>query len=214
MCTAVLHQHWDPTDELCSTTASVLTVSHSAACTDSHVPGAFKDDKATTMMNVAVMNGRALSSSTGSSYAPQFNQQIGDANPFDAVDVGSNNVPYFVDANGDGKIDCFMGSSNGKIYYFKNVGTVSVAVFEPQLGINNPFDGQDWGTYVVPAFADLDGDGDVDAIIGEKLGTLEYWENTRSPTNPVFTSASDANLLRANGALIVCLCCSNRGNIT
>ena len=34
------------------------------------------------------------------------------------------------------------------------------------------------GTYSAPSFADLDGDGDLDAVVGETGGTLRYFKNT------------------------------------
>jgi hypothetical protein len=44
-----------------------------------------------------------------------------------------------------------------------------------QTGTANPFNGINIGIYSAPTFADLDGDGDRDALIGEKDGILNYY---------------------------------------
>ena len=51
----------------------------------------------------------------------------------------------------------------------------------------NPLNGVDVGWYSTPSFADLDGDGDLDAFIGEGDGTIKYFQNTGSATSPAFT---------------------------
>ena len=41
-----------------------------------------------------------------------------------------------------------------------------------------------------PAFADLDGDGDLDAFLGESYGTTRFFQNTGSSAAPAFAAAS------------------------
>ena len=50
--------------------------------------------------------------------------------------------------------------------------------FTEQTGTANPWDGIDVGLNSVPTFADIDGDGDLDLIVGEENGNLNYYENT------------------------------------
>ena len=37
-----------------------------------------------------------------------------------------------------------------------------------------------------PAFVDIDGDGDLDALVGEQNGNVAYFENTGSSSSPAF----------------------------
>ncbi len=45
-------------------------------------------------------------------------------------------------------------------------------------GSANPFAGIDLGFYSSPEVADLDGDGDLDALIGESGGALVFFRST------------------------------------
>ena len=45
--------------------------------------------------------------------------------------------------------------------------------------MHQPFDGFDVGHWAAPAFGDVDGDGDLDAIVGAFHGTLRYFRNDR-----------------------------------
>jgi hypothetical protein len=59
--------------------------------------------------------------------------------------------------------------------------------YTEQTGAANPFNGIDVGVSSTPTFADIDGDGDLDAIVGESGGTLKYYKNTGSSTAPIYT---------------------------
>ena len=43
-------------------------------------------------------------------------------NPLHEVDVGFSSDVAFMDANGDGYLDAFIGSFDGTIYYLQNDG--------------------------------------------------------------------------------------------
>ena len=124
--------------------------------------------------------------------APPLAEQTGAANPFNGVHVGVVSTPSFADLDGDGDLDAVVGENDGILHYFENTGSATAPAFTEQTGAANPFDGVDVGIASAPSFADLDGDGDLDAVVGEFYGTLRYFENTGSATAPVFTARTGA----------------------
>jgi len=115
------------------------------------------------------------------------------------IDVGTDaNVSVF-DENGDGLPDMLIGnfsykSAGGNDYsalrLYHNTGTATMPVFtlaDPDylslssiLGINI--------AAVFPAVADLDADGDIDLIIGDREGKIHVFKNSAGQGNPcVFT---------------------------
>ncbi|MCA3586156.1 MAG: VCBS repeat-containing protein, partial [Methylocystis sp.] len=63
-----------------------------------------------------------------------------------------------------------------------------VPTFTALTGSANPFNGIDVGGRSTPSFVDLDGDGLLDLVSGESIGTLLAWRNTGSATAPAFTA--------------------------
>ena len=124
---------------------------------------------------------------TGTASAPVFVEQTGGANPLNAVAVGYGSAPAFVDIDGDGDQDLFVGAADGTVSYYKNTGTSTVPVFVAQTGVNNPLNSISVASYAFPSFVDIDNDGDQDAFIGQDNGTIIYYKNTGTSTAPVFT---------------------------
>jgi hypothetical protein len=115
------------------------------------------------------------------------------ASPFNLTPVDSASFPAFADIDSDGDMDLFAGEYYGVIRYFENVGTTLIPDFGPAqtgpFGLTVP--ASSLAIIAKPTFADLDGDGDIDALLGTagyNGSELLYFENTGTPIAPAFAS--------------------------
>jgi hypothetical protein len=129
---------------------------------------------------------------TGTASAPVFEEVSGEFDPFNGVISGTMNKPTFGDLDGDGDFDALIGDADGFIHFFINVGTPITASFIPSTGPSAPFNGVDVGMFASPALADIDGDGDLDALAGENDGILNYFRNDGAPAAPFFVEVTGA----------------------
>jgi hypothetical protein len=105
-------------------------------------------------------------------------------------------APAFGDLDDDGDQDMLLGESSGKLIYFENIA-----------GQGNPFQFTDpvfhWmdidvGSLSVPFIYDINQDGKMDIIVGEKTGSfvtgigrcgnINYFENLGTTAIPIFNS--------------------------
>ena len=100
---------------------------------------------------------------TGTAISPAF---ASETDPFGVGASGTYYIyPTVADIDSDGDLDLFAGDQNGDIEFFRNNGEAFMSFFD--FPVTNPFGLIDIGGGAVPSFTDLDGDGDLDAIIGE-----------------------------------------------
>jgi len=100
------------------------------------------------------------------------------------LDYGEHAAPTFVDFNNDGLMDLVIanranpdsGYQYDHLMLYKNIGTKEKAVYEK---VDDDFASMNKLklAFLAPAFADIDGDGRPDMIIGRKDGNLMYYKN-------------------------------------
>jgi len=124
----------------------------------------------------------------GPASTPEFTQRTGSSNPLNGIDVGNDATPTLVDIDNDGDLDAFIGEVNGNLNFYENTGSSTNPNF---VSATNPFGSADIGSESNPTFVDIDNDGDMDAFVGESDGTMNFFENTGSASNPTFGSAQN-----------------------
>ncbi|OUU17459.1 MAG: hypothetical protein CBC05_05890 [Crocinitomicaceae bacterium TMED45] len=90
--------------------------------------------------------------------------------------------PAFGDLDGDGDLDVLVGDELGRIHEFTNVSPAGAWPEFTLTALSIPEDGSgeaiDVGQFATPQLHDMDGDGDLDMVVGEKNGTLTLFERT------------------------------------
>lgn len=145
----------------------------------------------------------ALYLNTGTASAPIYSYVDYDILNLGAQNYGLRSVPAFGDIDNDGDEDLFLGLENGTITFYENQSSGAGAVFSS--GINNYTDNNGTtitsGGYCYPQLFDLDKDNLLDLLIGKKDGSIAYYRNIGTATNPSF-ELQDNTLGEVNVATI------------
>ena len=125
---------------------------------------------------------------TGGALAPSF-ELIEDATV--NLTRGSNSVPALVDIDADGDLDMFIGESSGELNFYRNAGSATAPLFEL---VSDNFDDIDVGRRSAPTFADLDGDGDQDMMLGREGKGIALYRNVGTAREPMFQDSGSLDL--------------------
>ncbi|GAB4534481.1 MAG: hypothetical protein Tsb0014_20720 [Pleurocapsa sp.] len=94
--------------------------------------------------------------------------------------LGEDVSVAFSDFDGDGDLDILAGNSLGQVLAFRNDGDDWTKL----TAQDHPFgEYTDIGIKSTVATGDLDGDGDLEAIVGSRDGTFLYWEGLTSSSS-------------------------------
>ncbi|MFA6950795.1 MAG: T9SS type A sorting domain-containing protein [Lentimicrobiaceae bacterium] len=125
----------------------------------------------------------SLYKNTGTQSSPQFTlitRDVAGLSNLDLVGI----YPAIGDVNNDGLLDMLIGSSDHSLRLLINTGFINdVPLFSDPVII--PVETN--GTFCTPAFTDINSDGKIDIVTGDRTGKLSLFLNNGTNTVPQFS---------------------------
>jgi type IX secretion system substrate protein/VCBS repeat protein len=155
-----------------------------------------------------------LFENTGTANNPKFELVDEDYLGFSIYDDTGRNTPAltFGDLDNDGDMDVIIGEQSGGFFYGENIGGAGNPINIPSLQIG--YMGLDLGVRSIPQLIDLNRDGKLDILAGEKVGRLVYFQNDGTPEEPMFVPNIDFNTPGGNNIITLGLVDTRLGETT
>ena len=129
---------------------------------------------------------------TGTLGSPEFTLSTEEWIDLNAQNIGQYPDPDFGDLDGDGDVDLVLGDNSGKLHYYQNNGGAGNAMSLVYVGTLQADGAElDVGQKSSPELYDLNTDGLLDLIVGERNGNLNYYENVGNSNQPIFHYVTD-----------------------
>ena len=134
---------------------------------------------------------------TGANTQPNFVYQTKSFLQNEMIEHGTASSPQIVDLNNDGLQDLIVsnffaykatGLKESRLAYYQNTGSIGNPKFT-FVDVNFLNLAQaNLGLRLFPSFGDLNGDGKADMMLGLENGSVAYYQNTTSGSNPTFAA--------------------------
>ena len=155
-------------------------------------------------------------------YNYSINNNLGNLSQIGEIPTIESIHPTFGDIDLDGDIDLVFGDASGKIYIIHALNSETNSnepypIYPNAINLNDlTYTGIDVGSYATPQLIDLNRDGLLDLIIGERSGVddgtyngINYYENTGlnnnipifSDNTPMFENLIDNNDVNSLGGI-------------
>ncbi len=108
------------------------------------------------------------------------------------IDVGERSAPALVDIDNDGDFDLFVGSDNGRIWFFENEGNNLIPVFKL---ITSKYEGIAVGKGSIPIFADVNLKRKFDLLVGTVEGKVWLFYNDGTRKKAKFQAKKPVKIL-------------------
>ncbi len=126
----------------------------------------------------------ALYQNVGTAAAPRYNLITRDY-----LSLSTRNLisvtPTFGDLDGDGDMDLLFGESQGFVFYFRNDATPGQTA--NYTFVTGNYLNQSVGANSAPFLIDIDRDGDLDLVVGERNGNLNFFRNNGTAATANFS---------------------------
>ncbi len=143
----------------------------------------------------------ALLKNTGDAFNPSYTWVTDDFSSISGVSLNGT-YPAFGDLTGDGVPEMIIGDEQGRLFLFIDQS----AEGEPASFILEApyYKSIDVGDAAIPQIVDVDGDGKNDLLVGERSGTIDYFRNVGSATEPDFSSSPTNDFFGGIDMMIPC----------
>ena len=117
-----------------------------------------------------------------------YNQNFEYNGTIENIDIQGYSAPEFIDIDNDDDYDLLLGSIDGNIYFYENVGSKYDFDFDLQSTNYNNINVNSRSTILS---VDIDFDNDEDLLIGSGNNNIFYYNNLGDGNNPQFELTSD-----------------------